>query len=930
MKRRIALVLSVLLLVTLAFAACDEAAVHTYTDAWSVDETNHWHAATCTDSEVCKEAKAAVAPHADANEDKVCDVCGYDYGHTHTYADTWTADADGHSYAATCGCKVAGKDFAAHTDANNDGACDVCAYNGGHEHTYNTDAWAMDATHHWHAAECNHSVTQDSEEHDLNDAGVCDVCGYTGEISVEKAVGMGEYFQTLVNGGQIVFDYDITRPSGEVVSFVLGNNYAAYETATTSYGYTNYKNSYYQLLENGSLFAVCEDVIDGVAGDPWIDEYAESKVLSGYNFSQIFGNDMSDEDSFYGVDALIVTLYEMAKESESLVEFTIAYEGQDMYIFTFTSDVYSGYDSNWDLVDYVYEVQVAFTLGEDYHFETVIATAERYACEVNDDETYSLVNLYPIAVFEYAVNQTTGDKNIAPKYDPQAVLMTEYALYLGEYQHDENWNYTMVPVGDAIADNTITAEAGDYLNFIVTPRAPDTAIATLDTLSITSDDPIYASPWDNTFSLSVPSTPGTYTFTLTTGLTETVYTLIVTPVTLDSLTGCVYENGISADETEYTVYVDENGAATVIFGAYPNYGADGSYTATLPDGTTGATIVSNDDAENTWTMNITAVGTYVVTMTSTVDPEISTTLTIIAEEAPVIDFAAALNGTYVVTFPMMGDDALYTITFTPASEGALNGTVAVVDDNGGTYTGEYTYAYEDGVLTYTPTTATESTLPFYLDNTTGTFSWRGNSNFVVTQTSTGSADTGVVGGPVGTYVVDFYGDILYTLTFDNGALTVVDDNAGTYSGDYTYTVDGDGVITVFKDGVETSDILISANAQGGYTFQCPSLRQPQPLVEDTGDSGEDIEEILLNNVWIYEGEYGNYVIDFYGPCLTDNTNNIYPDFTYELNGNSISVTFADSYNGNFADAIWEYDAQYNEVVVVWADGSILFFTAQPV
>lgn len=47
---------------------------HTYSPDWTYDNTNHWHAATCEHTDL----KSDEAPHADANNDGICDVCGYD------------------------------------------------------------------------------------------------------------------------------------------------------------------------------------------------------------------------------------------------------------------------------------------------------------------------------------------------------------------------------------------------------------------------------------------------------------------------------------------------------------------------------------------------------------------------------------------------------------------------------------------------------------------------------------------------------------------------------------------------------------------------------------------------------------------------------------------------------------------------------------
>ena len=58
---------------------------HTYSDAWSADAENHWHAATCKH----EEEKSDLAAHTYTNAcDTTCDVCGATRTTTHDHADT--------------------------------------------------------------------------------------------------------------------------------------------------------------------------------------------------------------------------------------------------------------------------------------------------------------------------------------------------------------------------------------------------------------------------------------------------------------------------------------------------------------------------------------------------------------------------------------------------------------------------------------------------------------------------------------------------------------------------------------------------------------------------------------------------------------------------------------------------------------------------
>ena len=136
MKRTSKLILTLALSASMAFgvvsfAACGnteqkEEHKHTYATTWSSDADNHWHAPTCDDTTEVKD-KAA---HVDADLNGKCDVCEHDVPipHQHTYATEWSSDADNHWHAPTCDDTTELKDKAAHIDENNDYKCDVCGY----------------------------------------------------------------------------------------------------------------------------------------------------------------------------------------------------------------------------------------------------------------------------------------------------------------------------------------------------------------------------------------------------------------------------------------------------------------------------------------------------------------------------------------------------------------------------------------------------------------------------------------------------------------------------------------------------------------------------------------------------------------------------------------------------------------------------------
>lgn len=151
---------------------------HSYDEGWTWNEATHWHKSACGHNVKQDEAK-----HDDENNDAICDVCTYDYDHTHTYDEAWVSVGEnGHWHAPTCGHSVDGSELTAHTDENNDGDCDVCGENGGHEHTY-SDAWTSTDDEHWREVTCGHDipVTDKGVHTDGNGDTTCDTCGYTPE-----------------------------------------------------------------------------------------------------------------------------------------------------------------------------------------------------------------------------------------------------------------------------------------------------------------------------------------------------------------------------------------------------------------------------------------------------------------------------------------------------------------------------------------------------------------------------------------------------------------------------------------------------------------------------------------------------------------------------------------------------------------------------
>lgn len=136
---------------------------HAYSTTWSTDAANHWHECTCGD-------KKDLAPHADANKDHNCDVCGKKM-------------SDHTGGTATC------KDKA---------TCSICGQKYGDlaAHNYKTE-WSKDKSKHWHECmvckskvdEADHAFEwKIDKESTATEAGAkheeCKVCGYNNNTAV--------------------------------------------------------------------------------------------------------------------------------------------------------------------------------------------------------------------------------------------------------------------------------------------------------------------------------------------------------------------------------------------------------------------------------------------------------------------------------------------------------------------------------------------------------------------------------------------------------------------------------------------------------------------------------------------------------------------------------------------------------------------------
>ena len=158
----------------------DKPHTHTYSTAWSTDETNHWHECTCGD----KKDVAAHTPGAAATETtpQTCTICGYvikaALGHTHNFNQKNTSETYLKS-AATCTKK------AVYYYSCTCGEKGTETFESGETapHSYSTE-WSSDKTNHWHkCANCDAVADKAAHRYDNACDTTCNDCGKTREIT---------------------------------------------------------------------------------------------------------------------------------------------------------------------------------------------------------------------------------------------------------------------------------------------------------------------------------------------------------------------------------------------------------------------------------------------------------------------------------------------------------------------------------------------------------------------------------------------------------------------------------------------------------------------------------------------------------------------------------------------------------------------------
>lgn len=472
------------------------------------------------------------------------------------------------------------------------------------------------------------------------------------------------------NANKVVSGVVTYKQSGFSVTnynYLFGKDYLEVESDGGKY--------YYQSLEDGTVAGIFN--YDGELSKAYADE-DNIKGLNISSFLYYFDNEM------YGIEDLLNELQTIV-ESEDIKSYNYQEEVKKCEVCGYVHEY--AYSFETILSDYYYTyVTVEFSLdGANGNFDDVTVTLQGFRLdEMNYDEENDVYTVQE-SVTELTMNtvvsakQVVGERTAENPYDIKDYLFSSFDLADAE--------------GNVIGEEA-EAVVREALLLNVTNVTPETATVTIDEIDVEITDENgeaalkaygYYDSWENVVRITAYAS-GTYVVNVkATAFTKT-FKLNVNYAELETFTAGI-ENEWGEDEEISAVSTKEN--MELVFKAITNTGADASFTAALQTETEDAEVYENGES---YAFLATKVGTYVIVLTSTVNPKMTATLEVTVKEG--VKMADLLNGEYTYSYYDYWSFSSVELTyvFTPESEGAVKGTLTISD---GETTAEFTYEYNE-------------------------------------------------------------------------------------------------------------------------------------------------------------------------------------------------------------------------------------------
>ncbi len=488
-----------------------------------------------------------------------------------------------------------------------------------------------------------------------------------------------------------IIEKAITAQKTDVYAGVMSDNYGStksYEYGTDKYGaftkITDYNTSYYGHRANGDIYGLQVSSYNGSLSTPWS---VDPGLLQG---PSAYFNALSNSPTgayLYGVQGILEYVSGIAATNPNK-DFKIA-ETSTETNFSFSLGTIG---TLWgDTALHVWTLGVELS-GDAVSVLTIECASYIAITADYEDGTYTInegAEAENTTRFTFA--QSIGEKTATNPYDIETLYFTEI-------------NYKDSTGADLGAEYSVGA--GSQFKITVDSYLPATADFNIDGITLTHDNT------ENSYGVSGGYSNGIYTIyafnqgdynvTLKTANTTKTFLLHVTapqPESISYVQGYVKEgdsySNIDVDTTSSgTVYV---GQSLSLSASISPYQATQTYTAeVIGDNASDATLVTehiytsewDEEGKDVYTFTSNVVGTYQVKVSSTVDPEVSKTITITVQAAPELSGLLAKRWTHTVAEPGTGVKIYDDIIFAPNAADATTGTVSI-----------YTYDYDSATGT---------------------------------------------------------------------------------------------------------------------------------------------------------------------------------------------------------------------------------------
>lgn len=502
--------------------------------------------------------------------------------------------------------------------------------------------------------------------------------------SVKSGIGLGKYFQKNVVSGSLKEKYlGITSSS-----YTFGDNY-----------------TFIQKNDAGSIEQYHVSIVNGRADITYFFE--NSKTTAPLSTAELINGPclkawyLDDLRSSYGIEDLVSDLYDIGIQNPNQDYKESVDAETKTFSFFFGRVNLVGNDRR-----YYWETHVQFTLGETNFIESVTVRQDTWFRIYNNiEDNYSYNYKYdeetgitvPLTEKPDLVWSVTCTQEAGPRTEKNPFLTEEgnkgdvhdYKIFL---EGKELKDGDVVDIEQGNRDSN-----GHFRQYVlvISDIMPEGASFDGDPLYVTDGTLSKADSanffwgshfqltgsWNNYDKTIEPLRGGLYYLEFTTKKTTKKIWFNVAGANPTKLTPQVYNpaNKVLSSITQKSVGVDE----TVYFSCVPDGYTNGAFTAALtsgdqskieliePNSSATSDEIAADPTLKYWSFKASEAGAYVITMTSTVAPDVTTTLTI---NVKTINYVEILNGVYCVE-----DNAhsMYTVKFTPDGEGLASGQVEI-------------------------------------------------------------------------------------------------------------------------------------------------------------------------------------------------------------------------------------------------------------